>query len=71
MAKTIIPKGALPPLGDLTDGALDRTEDGDLLLAASPPSGEFRIHTQTPFLRRLWFLFTNPIIYLFAGRIRW
>ena len=70
MAKTIIPKGALPPLGEITGGALDMVGD-DVLLFAGPPEGAFVVTTSTRFFRMLWNLLTNPFTYLFAGKIRW
>jgi len=70
MAKTIIPKGALPPLGEITGGALDRVGD-DVRIFAGPPEGAFEITTSTRFFQRLWNLLTNPITYLFSGKIRW
>jgi hypothetical protein len=71
MAKTIIPKGALPHIGDLTEGAVDTTPDGDVTLVGKPPAGGVVFNVETGFRARLWYLLTNPILYLFTGKIRW
>lgn len=31
----------------------------------------FTIKVKTPLLLRIWVLITNPIVYLFTGKVRW
>lgn len=43
---------------------------GDVRIAAGPPEGSFHVETQSTFFRRLWFLLTNPFVYLATGTWR-
>ena len=46
------------------------SKPGEVTIQTVADDASFHVYTKTRFLRRVWFLLTNPFYYLFAGHWR-
>lgn len=65
----------MPEIAEETEISVDPSFDrnakgGDVNIAAGEPGGRFHVQTQVGFWRRLWFMVSNPFVYLFTGHWR-